>query len=449
MIKAHQLNNRRLLPAFVCIVFILTLLGSPSAVFAAGWSPAVTISPSSPSSAPNAFAFDPAGNELWVTAPGVTGGALVQVAQRSFGGAWSSLATIDTIQSVGFVVVSNLSISLSANGYAAAAWSVGGGVNIELRSPAGTWQAPVSFSQDGGASGLRVGLDAQGNGAAAWQHTTSAGQVIDAVTWTAAGAFGNVVQLSPSSQGAALPDLAVNEVGTAVVAWQAFAPGDNGNPDQIEAATRPAGGSWSAVTAASPVMSQTWNPKVALDGSGNATVVWEQGATANNYLIYAATRPVNGGWGSPVRIEPSDWYMAGQASVASDAAGNVTASWVVDNSSGSMFIHTATLSAGGGWGAPTNLGPCQSNGGLLCLTPPVAVARDGSIAVVGWTALGGLTNQPNVAVRLGSGQWVSMIISGTPKITYILATNNARASAVWPAPNGVKYHVAIKQSDCQ
>ncbi len=114
-----------------------------------------------------------------------------------------------------------------------------------------------------------------------------------------------------------------------------------------------------------------------------------------------------------------------------------------------MFIHTATLPAGGAWGAPTNLGPCQSNGGQLCLTPPVAVAHDGSIAVVGWTALGGLTNQPNVAVRLGSGQWVSMIISGTPKITYVQVTNNARASAVWPAPNGVKYHVAIKQSDFQ
>jgi len=155
---------------------------------------------------------------------------------------------------------------------------------------------------------------------------------------------------------------------------------------------------------------------------------------------------VNGAWGSPVRIEPADWYMAGQASVATDDAGYFTASWVVDNSGGSMFIHTATMPAGGAWGVPTNLGACQPNGGSLCLTPPVGVAHDGSIAVVGWTAYGGSTN---VAVRLGSGQWATMAIGGAPKIANILATNNARASAVWSASNGVKYHVAIKQSDYQ
>jgi hypothetical protein len=91
----------------------------------------------------------------------------------------------------------------------------------------------------------------------------------------------------------------------------------------------------------------------------------------------------------------------------------------------------------------------MSNGGSLCLTPPVAAARDDSITVVGWTAYGGLGNLSNVAVRLGSGQWVPMVIGGNPQLTYVLATNNARASAVWPAPNGVKYHHALKQSDYQ
>ncbi len=77
--------------------------------------------------------------------------------------------------------------------------------------------------------------------------------------------------------------------------------------------------------------------------------------------IFAATRPAGGAWGSPTRIEPTDWYMAGQNSVTADAAGNVTASWVVDNTSGQMYIHTATRPAGGVWGAPTNLGGCRSN----------------------------------------------------------------------------------------
>jgi hypothetical protein len=426
---------------------VLLLLGNPLAAFGAGWSQGVVFSPSLPTSAPNAFAFNPAGNEVWVTAPGVTGGAIVEVAQRSFGGAWSPLTTIATIPSVGFLVVQDLSISLSANNNAAAVW-LANGVQIALRSPAGVWQAPVQVAPTTGAVlNVVARLDAQGNGVATWYRLTPTVSVVEAITWTAAGAFSNVVQLSSSSQGAFLPDIAVNEAGTAVVVWQAAAPLDNSSPYQVESATRPAGGSWSAVTAVSPVISQTWNPKVALDGSGNATVVWEQGATANNYRIYAATRPVGGAWGSPTAIETS--YYLGQNSVAADAAGNVTASWVVDDTSGAMFIHTATRPAGGAWGTPTNLGECKSNGGSLCLTPPVAAARDGSITVVGWTAYGGLGNLSNVAVRLGSGQWVPMVISGNPQLTYVQATNNARASAVWPTANGVKYHHVFSQSDYQ
>ena len=189
MITDHKFRNRRLRSAFVGIVFILFVLGNPSAAFAAGWSQGVVIAPSLPTTAPNAFAFNPAGNELWVTAPGVTGGAVVQVAQRSFGGVWSPLTTIATIHSwVLFRAV--LSISLSANNNAAAAWLVGGGVQIALRSAAGVWQAPVSFATAGGASNLLARLDAQGNGVAVWSRLTSTGSVVEAVTWTASGAFG-------------------------------------------------------------------------------------------------------------------------------------------------------------------------------------------------------------------------------------------------------------------
>ena len=446
MIAVHGLRIRLLLSAFVGVVFVLALLSTPSAVLGAGWSQPVTIAASLPSPTPNVFAFNPAGNELWVAAPPVSPGALVQVAQRSFGGAWSSFTTIATIHSVALVTVKNLSVSFSASNNAAAAWSVGGGVQITLRTPAGVWQAPVSFAPAGGVSSLLSNLDAQGNGVAVWSRLTSTASVVEAVTWNAVGAFGNVVQLSSSSQGAFQPELAVNEAGTAVVVWLAAAPLDPSSPYQVESVTRPAGGSWSAVMAASPVVPQTYDPQVALDGSGNAVVVWEQGATVNNYLIYAAKWPAGGAWGAPTRIEPSDWYMTGQTSVTADAAGNFTASWVVDSAGGSMFVHTASLPTGGAWGPVTNLGGCNSNGGSLCLTPPVVSARDGSITVVGWSAYGGAAN-PNVAVRLGSGQWVPMNISGNPQISNVTVTNNAIASAVWAAPNGVKYHHAIDQSD--
>jgi hypothetical protein len=347
---------------------------------------------------------------------------------------------------VGFVTVRDLSISLSTNNNAAVVWSVGGGVQIALRSPAGAWQAPVSFASTGNVLNVRAKLDALGNGTAVWCRLTAQVAVVEAVTWTASGTFGNVVQLSPSSHGAFLPDLAVNEAGTAVAVWQAAALLDNSNPYQVESATRLAGGNWSAVSAVSLVVPQTWTPRVTLDGSGSATVVWEQGATVNNYRIYSVTRPAGSVWGSLTRIEPSDWYFAGQNSVDSDATGNVTATWVVEDTSGVMSIHAATRSAGGGaWGAVTNLGQCRT-ASSLCLFPQVTAARDGSITVVGWGAYGGTSN--NVAVRLGLGAWTPMVVgSSNPQLTYVLATNNAHATAVWPAYAGVLHHVVLKQSD--
>ena len=304
---------RRLLTAFVGILLTLSLLGNPSAAFAAGWSQGVVFTPSLPSSAPNVFAFNPAGTELWATAPGTTNGAVVQVAQRSFLGPWGPLTTIATIHSLGLLVVQDLSASLSANNNAAVVW-LANGVQVALRSPVGVWQAPVVVPvPTGSVSNLLSKLDAQGNGVAAWSLLTSTASVVDAVTWNAAGTFGNVVQLSSSSQGAFLPDLAVNEAGSAVVVWQAAAPQDNSSPYQVEAATRPAGGSWSAASAASPNVPQTWNPKVALDGAGNATVVWKQGTTGTS-TIYAATQPAGGAWGSPAAIEA--FNTLGQGSVA-------------------------------------------------------------------------------------------------------------------------------------
>ena len=64
---------------------------------------------------------------------------------------------------------------------------------------------------------------------------------------------------------------------------------------------------------------------------------------------------------------------------------------------------------------------------------------------MGWSPSG---PSVNAAVRLGLGTWSSTVVgSGSAKVTYLVAGNNAFASAVWPVGIGVKYHVALKQSD--
>jgi hypothetical protein len=277
------------------IIVSLAILASPSAAAAAAsWSPEVVISASQPSPTPSAFAVNSIGNELWVAAPPLVGGYLVQVAQRSFGGTWSPQTTIWSVTNGFISTPQSVSASIGANNTASAAWLLGGSILIALRSTSGTWQAPVRIATSGsGAAGLVLKSDAQGNGVAAWSEFTAAGSVVEAVTWTASGAFSSVVQLSGLGQSEFLPDLAVNETGTAVVVWpQATTFG--GSSYQVESATRPAGGNWSAATAVSPVIPQAYSPRVALDGSGDATVVWEQSGT-----VKSATRPSGGVWGRP------------------------------------------------------------------------------------------------------------------------------------------------------
>ena len=416
------------------VVFSLVLLANPSAAFAAGsWSPEMVIAASQPSPTLNAFAVNSAGNELWVAAPPVVGGYLVQVAQRSFGGAWGTQTTIWSVTNGFITTPANVSASLGANNTASAAWLLGSTPMIALRSASGTWQAPVRIATSGsGAAALVVKSDAQGNGVAAWSEFTATGSVVEAVTWTASGAFSSVVQLSGLGQSEFLPDLAVNDSGTAVVVWrQATTLG--GASYQVESATRPAGGSWGAATAVSPVLAQASLARVALDGAGNAAALWEQGATVN-----AATRPVGGAWGSPTLIETAG--LVGTDSVASDASGNVTAAWAVNDPNGVISVHAATRPAGSPWGAPASLGACVST----CV-PLLAAARDGSIAVVAWAGNGAVNN---AAVRLGLGAWTSaMVGSGNAKLTTLVAGNNAFASATWTVGIGVKYHVALKQSD--
>ena len=421
----------------VGIALGLVVVGRATEAFAGSWSPEVTVFPQQQALAINAFALNAAGNEVWVASSSQTSFAVtVTAAQRTFGEAWSSPTTVASVRATSLP----LAVALGANNSAAAAWED----VIALRSPAGVWQAPVSLGLTGTVSDLQVKLDAQGDGVAVWGRLTDTNSLVEAVTWTAGGTFGSIVQLSPASHGAFEPQLAVNDAGTAAVVWLASPPRDNADPYQVESATRPAGGNWSGVTTASPNLPQTWAPAVALDGSGNATAMWTTATTPTSKRLFAATRPTGGAWGSPTRIEPSDWNDLSESSMAADAAGNVTASWVGEDTTGQNNVRTATLSVGRAWAAPTTLGQCKIVSSS-CLVQ-VSAAGDGSITVVGWGARAPTLN--NVAVRLGAGAWTPMAVgNNSPQLSQVLATDNAHASVVWSATIGVRYKLDLRQSD--
>jgi hypothetical protein len=242
-------------------------------------------------------------------------------------------------------------VALSPDGHAVAVWGSTVGcpaacgyiVQAAVRPPGGNWGAPATLTTDlyFGGGGIVLGMDGSGNAIAAW-----VGSYADAshyaVLRAGSSSWGPVQELSNGNvQGAAHNlSLAVSSDGNAVVAFA-------GGGDGIWAASGTVLGGFSAPVHVAPGdYNKDSAPKVALDGAGQATLVWSQTTRTE-----AATRSPSGTWSAPAVLanQPSS-----SLATAIDGAGNAIAVF------GSSY---AWHLAGGSWGAVTAL-PAGSSGGL-------------------------------------------------------------------------------------
>jgi hypothetical protein len=244
---------------------------------------------------------------------------------------------------------------VSPDGHVVAVWGSAVGcpaacdyiVQAAVRSPGGSWGAPVTLTTDlyFGGGGIVLGMDGAGNAIAAW-----VGNYADASHYAvlpAGGSWGPVQTLSTSSvEGPAHNlSLAVSPDGSAVVAFA-------GGNDAIWATSGTVLGGFSApVFVAAGDYSKDSAPQVALDDAGQASVVW-----SGTRGTKAATRSPGGTWSAPAVLATQS-----SSSVATtiDGAGNAIA---VFGSSYSWHL------AGGSWRPATPL-PAGSSGGLAAADP--------------------------------------------------------------------------------
>ena len=117
------------------------------------------------------------------------------------------------------------------------------------------------------------------------------------------------------------PQVAIDPQGNATAIW----PANNGTNTIVQAATRPAGGTW-----ATPVelSANAVNPQVAIDARGNVIAVWDHydGSNFNTAvpIVQAAVRPP-AGRGRRRSTSPARYAVDPQ--VAVDAQGDATAVW--------------------------------------------------------------------------------------------------------------------------
>ena len=187
------------------------------------------------------------------------------------------------------------------------------------------------------------------------------------------------------------------------------------------------------------------NPQVAMDGGGNAIVVFWQHEGGRINIV--ANRYVNGaGWGTAAAIEADGTGDTSAPQIAMDAAGNATVVWAWATASGPPYTFSVwanRYTAGSGWGSA---GPIDS---LNTSTPNSAphVALDGAgNAVAVWHRPDGSWDS------IWSSRYVAGIGWGAPALIETDNTNSARdarvafdtngnAMAVWIQSDGLRNNV--------
>jgi len=328
---------------------------------------------------------------------------------------------------------SNPQVGVDASGAAVAVWERSNGANTIIQSasrPAGgPWSAPVDLSVAGqNASAPQIAVEADGDAVAVWRRYDGAAYVIQAASRPADGSWGAPVSLSAAGQSTNSPEIAVGPNGSAVAVWERY----DGADWIIQAASKAAGGAWSAPVNLTAAGLSAASPQVAIDASGTALALWER-SDGVGYVTQAASKPAGGTWGAPKSISAAGKVASG-ARLALDPGGNATAVWE-SYDGGTSTIQAASKPAGGNWGAPVNL----SEAGKNALNPRVAVDASGN-AVTIWVGLNNSVYSIQTASKPAGGAWgqpANLSAPGqTPPALQLAVAPGGAAVAVWTQQNG-------------
>jgi hypothetical protein len=261
-------------------------------------------------------------------------------------------------------------------------------------SAAPQWLTPQTVSQPGqDASQQQVAFDQNGDATAVWQSTGGLDPVIEASARPAGGAFSAPQTLSDPSAYSMSPDVAADMQGDAVAVWLH----SDGANMRVQAAYRPAGGSFGAPQTLSAVGYEAREPRVAMNGAGDAVIVWSLASGLTEKLQASSAAP-GGTFGEPADLTPFT-TVASVPRVALDSHGNALAVW--DGWDGSNIrIEDALRPAGGSFGAPQLLSPAGYNAD----TPQVAFDSAGDALAV-WRFDGSPASTIESAYRPADGEF--------------------------------------------
>lgn len=206
------------------------------------------------------------------------------------------------------------------------------------RADAGAWGTPFDLSAEGvRAESITLGGDAAGDQFAVWQYQESSEFVVQAATRPAGGSWGAPVDISAPEAGEPKPSLAVNSAGEAVVAWSQY----DGSNYLIEVSRGDVSNAWSTPEPISDPSVNSYEPSVGTDAAGEAFAAWRQ-PFGPNFGVVASVEEA-GGWATPeVLSNPTESDES--PTLVVNPAGDAVVGW-----ENSTTAEASRRPAGGGW----------------------------------------------------------------------------------------------------
>ena len=277
----------------------------------------------------------------------------------------------------------------------------------------------------------QIAMDSQGNAIAVWRQDNGTWTNIWASRYTHWGGWGTPQQINSGSKDAALPQIAMDPQGNAIVVWHQI--NDASPYNSIRYNKYISNYNWvgamDIVQCVDPNRN-VFDPQIAIDDEGNAIAVWKQGdGTGSFYHIWSSSCSSQSllNWTAPERIEPDDGHNSSHPQIAFDTLGNAIAVWWCDPG----LIYANRYTADAGWGTAEQI----DAGGLLADQPQVAVEPNGN-AVAVWRQSDGI--RTNIWANLyteGSGWGTAELIenndAGAAEKPQAVIDADGNALAVW------------------
>jgi hypothetical protein len=188
-------------------------------------------------------------------------------------------------------------VAEDSSGDSLTVWTRSDGTNLRIqgrfRAADGTWDPTVTISTAGSdAYAPQLAFDPSGNAIAVWTQFDGSHARTHAAFRPAGGSFAPDETISPSGQDAVAPQISIDSTGKAISVWYAF----DGTTDRIQAAVRPAAGTFGAAQTISAPGVEAYEPRIATgpNADANAAAVWTGSDGVNTRVQSARRRDVTG-----------------------------------------------------------------------------------------------------------------------------------------------------------